>query len=264
MNSPAWVIEAASVFWHQAGEVEEFPRSLRAAIAFSLPVTVVSLPRLTVAGMNMWLARHGIENIWYKRDRHLRACLVAYSGHGIIFLNSSDLDNEQRFSLAHELAHYLLDYLMPRRKAVERLGTKILEVFDGIRPLWIEERVDALLTNVQIGFHVHLMERELNGALATTAIGVAEFRADRLAFELLAPADAVLEGFEEYPSDESCVQIVDLLKIKYGLPESQAREYAMLIAPKIVKPNNFLERLGLKLSVELSIILREQRLDGGS
>jgi Zn-dependent peptidase ImmA (M78 family) len=39
---------------------------------------------------------------------------MARAGHGFISLDGSDADDERRFSLAHELAHFLLDYQDPR------------------------------------------------------------------------------------------------------------------------------------------------------
>jgi Zn-dependent peptidase ImmA (M78 family) len=195
--------------------------------------------------MNTWLAKNDIENIWYQQDRRLRACLVAHSGHGIIFLDSTDSDEEQRFSLAHELAHYLLDYWKPRKNAVQRLGSTVLEVFDGVRPPWPEERIDAILTGIQLGFHVHLMERNSEGRIAVAAISTAESRADRLAYELLAPSDTVFDSLERHGTNKPRDAVCALLQTDFGLPEIQARQYASLLLPEVKPPDNFLLRLGL-------------------
>ena len=50
----------------------------------------------------------------------------------------------------------------------------------------------ALLRNVPLGFHVHLMRRGPRREVLTADVAVAEEEADRLAYELLAPAEAVL------------------------------------------------------------------------
>lgn len=51
MSAPFWVYELAAAFWAAVGEEEDFPRRLRPAIARALPLTVVSLSRLRVLGM---------------------------------------------------------------------------------------------------------------------------------------------------------------------------------------------------------------------
>ena len=121
------------------------------------------------------------------QDRLLRACLVARRGHGIALINGADTDSEQRFSIAHELAHFLRDYWIIRKQASRKLGAKALEVLDGERPPTFEERLNSLLRNVSLGFHLHLMERTVTGNPTTVRIAEAEIDADRLAFELLAP-----------------------------------------------------------------------------
>jgi hypothetical protein len=135
MSTPLWVGETAEMFWTAAGELEPFPRDLRVPIAKSLPLAVVSMPTLRLTGVDLWMSKQGIICGIGVDDRRLRACLVARYGQGIIFLDGSDPEGEQRFSLAHELAHFLRDYLAPRRLASERLGEEVLEVLDGDRPL---------------------------------------------------------------------------------------------------------------------------------
>lgn len=51
-----------------------------------------------------------------------------------VLLDDADTPAEQRFSLAHEVAHFLLDYLQPREATRRKLGETALEVVDGLRP----------------------------------------------------------------------------------------------------------------------------------
>src|SRR5947209_7799628 len=119
MITPFWVQELASAFWAEAGD-EAFPRSLRAPMARALPLSIVSLPDLRVRHIDGWLRRQSVLCALEAHDRALRACLVAFRGHGLIFLDGGDPLDEQRFSLAHELAHFLRDYQQPRARASER------------------------------------------------------------------------------------------------------------------------------------------------
>jgi hypothetical protein len=219
MSVPFWVADLADRFWADAGAAEPFPRDLRRAIARAVPLTVVSLPDLRLAGVRDWLLRNGVACPCPGRDRRLRGCLVARSECGVVFLDGADPEDEQRFSLAHELAHFLRHYHRPRREAVRRLGELVSEVFDGLRPPTTAERIGALLADVRVGFHVHLLGRD-GGA----AVAVAEREADRLAFELLAPAAAVLPGGTE-------AVLAERLGSRFGLPPAKARAYARLLAP---------------------------------
>jgi IrrE N-terminal-like domain len=114
MSAPFWVHDLAERFWRQAEMDEPFPRSLRRPIARCLPLSVVSLPRLRVSAIDEWLQRQGAIHCVNVHDRPLRACLVASGGHGLVFVDGADPDDEQRFSLAHELAHFLRGYRAPR------------------------------------------------------------------------------------------------------------------------------------------------------
>src|SRR5262245_40736818 len=112
----------ASDFWRAAGFLEPFPRSLERAIAWALPLVVVKLPSLTIERMQGWLANRNIAIDCPVGDRLLRASLLAYRGVGVVFLDGSDSPDEIRFSLAHEVAHFLLDYLRRRMQLVANLG----------------------------------------------------------------------------------------------------------------------------------------------
>ena len=67
------------------------------------------------------------------------------AGGGVIFIDSADDDDEQRLSLAHELAHYLRDYWEPRLRISECMAEDAIEVIDGQRPAAGYERWQALL-----------------------------------------------------------------------------------------------------------------------
>lgn len=241
MSAPLWAWELAGAFWENAGESESFPRDLRRPIARALPLSLIYLPGLRVSAIDDWLRRQGIPCGLAVPDRPLRACLVAHGSHGAIFLDGSDPNDEQRFSLAHELAHFLHDYWDPRRQAADRYGSQVLEVFDGVRAAEPEERVHALLALVPIGFQVHLMDRAPDGSIPIEAIDDSERSADRLALELLVPYDAVSADLALLPITERAGGAVALLTERYGLPGSIARQYARLLTPP--EPASFVRRL---------------------
>jgi hypothetical protein len=228
MRLPIWVSEAAATFWDAAGGPEPFPRGLRGPLARGpFELSVKELPGLSVRGAERYLADLGIAWAYAGPDRPLRACLAACAGAGLILLDADDPPAEQAFSLAHEVAHFLRHYWGPRRRACRRLGGHILGVHDGSRPATPAEHVRALLADVPLGAHGHLMRRGPRRELAAAEAG-AEDEADRLAYELLAPAAAVaaLAGHSA-----GRAQVVDVLRTVFGLPAAQAAEYSLLLLP---------------------------------
>jgi hypothetical protein len=229
VSVPLWTAELARGFWQQAREPEPFPRSLRRAIARAVSLSIVLLPGLSVRAALKWLQNSGLVCEMPGEDRPLRACLVARGGHGVALIDGSDAENEQRFSIAHELAHFLRDYWSLRRRILLRLGAEALQVLDGERPPTTQERLHALLRDVPLGFHLHLMERDDEGRPVSAQVEQAEEDADRLAYELLAPAEHVLGN--DCPRTKQ--ELERKLREFYGLPSVQASRYAELLLPPL-------------------------------
>jgi hypothetical protein len=226
MNPPVWVLELAHRFWTEAGGAEPFPRRLRDTIQSTLPIAIQTLPQLSVNQVLAWLRRRGIAPSVHTTERRLRGCMVAGGGYGFLFLDADDPADEQRFTLAHELAHFLRDYWEPRRRLAAAFGSKVLEVCDGLRPARPEERLHALLRDLPLGLQVHLLHRE-DYRPASRQEEEAEEAADLLALELLAPASAVL-------ARTNCTTKTALqchLQAGYGLPSGAAAQYAALLLP---------------------------------
>ena len=229
MSVPLWVSELAGIFWKRARQAETFPRALRRPSARGFQFSVVLLPELTIRAATKWLMRCGIVCEVPGQNRLLRACLVARWGHGIAILDGDQSDDELRFSLAHELAHFLKDYWSLRMEVQRRLGAAALEVMDGLRSATVDERLHALLRGIPLGFHVHLMERDKDGTIASSVIAESERDADRLAYELLAPADHIFSGGA--PANDRV--LTERLRKFYGLPGLQASRYARILVPSV-------------------------------
>jgi hypothetical protein len=236
LSAPLWAAELAAAFWQAANGPEPFPRRLGDAIARSgFDLTEVELAALTTGGAARYLARVGWTWDGGAADRPLRACLVADAGGGFVFLDAADPPRERAFSRAHELAHFLRHYWQPRQWACRRLGDEAAEVLDGRRPPRPEERVRALLANVPLGRHIHLMERRSGRQARPAAVARAEAEADQLAYELLAPAAAVFARTGPVRGVCDRERLAAVLRDDFGLPAEQAAAYARLLVPPPVE-----------------------------
>jgi hypothetical protein len=224
VNVPVWCIELATSFWLKTGPPPPFPRDLRDAV-LALPLSAIELPKLSVILIRSWFERIGLPIHLDEPDRPLRACLVAWFGEGFAFLDSRDDPTEKAFSLAHELAHFLRDYLYPREVATKRLGKAALEVLDGRRSATPAERLHAVLRNVRLGPFTHLLKRDDSGRSLTPMEWESEIAADRLAFELLAPVEVVGESANRLELAKRLVHV-------FGLPPLAAERYALTLMPE--------------------------------
>jgi hypothetical protein len=171
MNVPLWVSELARIFWEAVGGPEPFPRTLRRPIVHGpFELTVKEMPALRLAGAGRYLGGQGVPWPCRGPDRSLRACLAAAGGAGFILIDADDPPAERVFSLAHELAHFLRHAWQPRAEACRRLGEGVADVIDGRRAATPVERVRALLVDVPLGLHVHLMERDERGRVRSPAV----------------------------------------------------------------------------------------------
>lgn len=242
------ITEAVEQFWRLSpADPLPFPRDLTAIVPMALPLNVIELPNLTCAQIDAYLAGIGGAATVLCRDRALRGCLVAVRGEGAIFLDPGDAAAERRFTLAHEVGHFLLDYHLPRSRALRALGERIRPVLDGDRPATRRERVESVLAHVPIGLHIDLMERGPAGDVVAEAVLTSEAGADRFALELLAPSDVVTERL--IPLNDQDVTayrlgVAALLEDCFGLPPRIAAGYARRLQAKL-RPETFRDRLGL-------------------
>jgi hypothetical protein len=171
--------------------------------------------------------------------------LVAFQGRGTIFLEASLPPVDARMIVAHEFGHFLADYQYPRRRAVRRVGPSLLAIFDADRPPTSEEKLAAALADVEIGAHVHYMERMPAGTY-TEATNRVEQTANELALELIAPWQhvlAVMKAQRPFPIDRGLW--VQFLEQRFGLPDSWARAYAGTLMDAATSQRSFSETLGL-------------------
>lgn len=251
MDSTVLIENTAQEFWVLAGGAPSYPCDIKTAITWTLPLEVYAIPGLCLKDVLAWTQRVNITLRIWGRNRRLHGCLIAYRGKGTIFYDAGDAEDEQRFTIAHELAHFLLDYQAPRQRAVKILGSSILPVLDGDRPPTRAERLHAVLSTVNLGVMSHIMERPDEGLPTNVVIDI-EDRANRLALELLAPVSRATAKIAPPIKDNvptarhspgeprgfkaRLAYLTQHLIADYGLPGAVASTYARFVLNQLGEP----------------------------
>jgi hypothetical protein len=219
--SEGWLQEAVKDCGLPASDV--FPRDLAEDIPLVLPLTVVPLPGLTPRKGHAWLVSHKrAHGGLVETDDLKHGFTVAHAGVGVLFLNSADPPDEQRFTLAHEVAHFVLDHLQPRSRALRAWGASIRPVLDGEQEPTIAEQLFSVLERVPYRTRTNFMDRNDKGRPRTGQVWESEQRADRLAFELLAPRQELLPLLNHAGREELEAELIS----RFGLPVTEAPTYA--------------------------------------
>jgi IrrE N-terminal-like domain len=221
---------------------------LRSHAMRQLPVTVIDLRGLTTSLVWDWLTKRQIPAVLVTDNRELHGCMVARRGCAIIFVSADDSDNERAFTFAHELAHFIVEVLVPRQRALATFGEPIRPVLDGERPPTPAERFGALLDRVPLGSHVHFMSRDTRGCISSWEVEDAEQRADRLALELMVPARVALYAIRESVPDleglDSCARAAQTLAVRFRLPQRAASAYAEVLLGARTRRGSTLDLFG--------------------
>jgi hypothetical protein len=241
------IARQANAFWQLVGDIEPYPRTLESAVLWALPLGIVKLPRLGLTSMRSWLLKRGIAVYANMPDRPLHGCLIARRGQGFVFLDGCDDEDDRRFSLSHEVAHFLRDYLWPRQHVLATLGEGIVDVLDGLREPTIDERVAGVFRGARLGTFMHLLDRKPDGFASRLEVIEAEDGADRLAVELLAPrveatARLAAAGLP-WRSTEAPHKAATILSREFGLPRCVAERYGHVLVLARRPPQTFREWL---------------------
>jgi hypothetical protein len=225
LYQPTWLQRALELFW-DGDHDETFPRSLDLEAILRLPLAIVDLKGLSTVGVADWFVSHQTNVRLNFAPRPLRAALVAYGGAGLIFIDTALDQSERRISLAHEVGHFLSDYLVPRQE-IERSAPSLVDVIDGLRAPTREDEITALLARVPLGVHTHLLGRTVRGEYGSVETERAEERATRIAWELIAPQDAVAKSTRDL---SNLFTVVQVLRDRFGFPLEAAHAYAAFLS----------------------------------
>lgn len=233
------LVAIAERFWLQSGMAPPEPRSVQVAICWAHSVRVETQTGLSIATIQAWMRREGFPIPMDDPNRRLRGCAVASAGCGLIFVDASDPPDEREFTVAHEVAHLLLDYYGPREHTRALIGEGAHAVFDGTRDADDDEGLAAALHGESLRPFVHLLARDAN-FVASAAVQAREALADELACELLAPA---VDVRRDLGTRWSAADATRTLVSRFHLPEGPSRDYARRLARRFQPTPTFVDWL---------------------
>ncbi len=246
---PAILERVASDFWQPLLAYKVFPVDFDRVVAFSnLSIFIIQLPDLTLKAVQEWVSRNNHPVRISADNRPLHGFLLAHKGIGTVFVNGTDPLEERRYTVAHEVSHFLLDYQIPRQNWIDAVGPAIIEVLDGEREPSLSERLQFITADLPSPFSIrHLSNGDLT-AYDSHLVWRAEQRVDALAVELLAPFKEVMRQIPIQESARSGFYVdylLSLLSVTFGLPASVCYPYAKYIDQFITGGETLAEEWGL-------------------
>ncbi|HEU0052286.1 MAG TPA: hypothetical protein VFQ39_03870 [Longimicrobium sp.] len=224
------------------------PYDIARAVPWSLPLDIVEIPRLGPDAVNRWLRERGVGHRLDAANRVLHGFLLAFRSTGLVFVDAEDPDVERRYTVAHEVAHFVVDYWLPRQRAVDHFGPSIQEVLDGDRAPSLKERLDSAFMQIPLDSCVFLLDR-FSPTPARTEVWSSENRADRLAVEFVAPLDEVCGAVRAEGALDGYFHVrraaQRILFERFGLPDRIAQAYARYVADEITGGMSAMESWGL-------------------
>lgn len=243
--------ELATNFWKGMKVSYPIQYSFLEGAAFAkYPVNITRLNKLTLSKVIDWLSKHNCSCESIEEDKSLFGLLFMQKGHAFIFLDGTSEIRESLFTLAHELAHYIIEIEHPKRLAVNIYGSQIEDVFDGKRVSTVAEQVSVITSQIDIQPYINLLEKEEMDGISRIKVWEAESSADILALELIAPEDVVKKTLNSlriqirfYDLKE---KLPELLSTYFYLPESISHTYATALCYKWCRGGpSFSDWLGL-------------------
>lgn len=234
------LVRIAERFWVESGFAPSTAPSMEQAASWAIPVRFSVQPDLSIRTIQRWVDDHGLRVRFEEADRPLRGCAVASLGHGLVFVDQSDPADEREFTVAHEVAHLLLDYFAPREFSQRLIGPAGHAVFDGTRAATHDEHLAAALSGHALLPFIHLLARDATHG-ASAAVLAREALADELACELLAPTTDVLHALP-VGWDQAAAQRT--LTDSFTLPPAPAAEYARRLVRRFAPSPTFVDWLG--------------------
>ncbi len=237
----------AGWFWKRAGGRAGFPVDIGYAAMCALEVYIQEAAGLTTFSAVSRLKRDGIRSADGIDERRLHGCIRVSERGAVILVEEKDDEAQKRFTIAHEVAHYILEVRRHQERAADRLGYDFARVLHGFREATPPERIDAWLHNIRTDGLLHFMDRAPAGGYGCARTREAERLADDLAVEILAPRSELTGGiysFGRMGFPESLDAARQIAERRFGLPDGIAERYAKRVVWQIKGGPSITERFG--------------------
>ncbi|MFT3883293.1 MAG: ImmA/IrrE family metallo-endopeptidase [Gemmatales bacterium] len=214
----------AATFWEPIPERNSFPRDVERYLPIHYAASIESMQGLTTQRAYEWLSAKGFARSEPPNNRRLDGCIIAQKGHAVLFIDSALSVDERRMIVAHETAHFWIDYELPRRRMKLRYGERGLQLLDQESPA---ETVEVLMSTamgapIQAFYHYQFKEQKQETEV--------EQRANTLACLLIAPRKEVIaRARTRHIAREDKLKWLELLHQAFGVPENWARGYLPLL-----------------------------------
>ena len=237
----------ASWFWRRAGGRSTHPVDIGYAATCALEVGIRSVAGLTMFTAVDHLRRVGVRCPESVSERKLHGCIAVGPRGATILVEMHDADAQRRFTIAHEVSHYILEVRRHHRRAARRMGRDYVGILYGSREATPTERVDAWLKNVLFSPFAHFIDRTPGGGYGCGQTLEAECVADRLAIEILAPRAELrraVRANRRLPLSAMINEARRIAEQRFGLPDTVAERYAVGIVWEMRGGRSIAERFG--------------------
>ena len=240
-TATAQIERIAREFWATTHAEFRYNYDIVKVVESSLNVQLIRMPQLSPKNITSWLSDHDMNIPLENNERNLHGALIIQNGAVLMFIDTTENDTRQRYTLAHQVSHFLLDYQMPKERTIMTLGKEIAGVLKGNAEASVEQLVQSAFNGMTDKVYTLFIEKD-------EAIP-SENPADSLALELLAPryqiihetaAKSILLSYA--PFKRKCRE---LLIGKYRIPSEIAHKYASDLAGSVMNKSSFLSRLGI-------------------
>lgn len=249
MTAKPQIERIARKFWATTQAEFRYDYDIVKAVESSLNVHLIRMQQLNPTKIISWLASHNMDIPFESKATHLNGALLIKNDNVIMFIDAAENAVQQRYTLAHQVSHFLLNYQMPKERAIMTLGKEIAQVLSGNTEASVTQLVQSTVSNITGNVYTLLIEKWDESTSFDWELLRTKDPAVSLTLELLAPRYQIINETASVgarlrysPFKRKCQE---LLIDKYRIPSEIAHKYASELAGSVTSGPSFLSKLGI-------------------